>query len=77
LQKSRIETAARSVVRWSCDDWRSGHDVSGVDTMIGMWVVDLATDLLPTGAKVQFTVYWPDSGRWERTNFSVSIGRSQ
>jgi glucoamylase len=76
-KKLRIETAAAPVVHWSCDDWKSSQDVSGVDTTIGMWVVDLATDLLPTGAKVRFTVYWPDSGRWEGTDFSVCIGRSQ
>ena len=76
-KKLRIETAAAPLVHWSCDDWQSSRDVSGVDTTIGMWVVDLATDLLPTGAKVRFTVYWPDSGRWEGTDFSVSIGRSQ
>ena len=76
-KKLRIETAAAPVVHWTCDDWKSSHDVSGVDTTIGMWVVDLATDLLPAGAKVAFTIYWPDSDRWEGTDFSVSIGRSQ
>jgi glucoamylase len=72
----RIETTAASVVHWTADDWQSSHDVSGVDTTIGMWISDLATDLLPGGAKVQFTFYWPDSRRWEGTDFSVSIDES-
>jgi len=76
-KKLRIETTAAPLVHWTCDDWKSSHDASGIDTRIGMWVVDLATDLLPAGAKVAFTIYWPDSDRWEGTDFSVSIGRSQ
>jgi glucoamylase len=75
-KKLRIETAAACVVHWSADEGRSNQDVSSVDTTIGMWVTDLATDLLPAGAKVQFTIYWPDSRRWEGTDFSVSIGES-
>jgi glucoamylase len=76
-KKLRIETAAASVVRWTSDDWQSSHDVSGVDTTIGMWTADLATDLLAVGSVVQFTVYWPDSRRWEGRDFSVSIDESQ
>ena len=75
-KKLRIETAAASVVHWSSDEWQSNQNVSSFDTTIGMWVTDLATDLLPAGAKVQFTIYWPDSRRWEDADFSVSIGES-
>jgi glucoamylase len=72
-KKLRIETAAESLVHWTSDGWQTTHDVSSLDTTIGMWVADVATDLLPGGSKVQFTVYWPNSRRWEGADFSVSI----
>jgi hypothetical protein len=36
-------------------------------------VADVRTATLPTGGMVHFTFYWPDAGRWEQTNFIVTV----
>jgi glucoamylase len=72
----RIETQAPVMVHWSSDAWRSTRDSEGIDSTIGIWVADLATELLPVGAQVQFTLYWPNANRWEGRNFCVSVTAS-
>ena len=45
----------------------------------GMWihVADLTTEALPEGKQVTFTLYWPDTNRWDGANFIVGIGSLQ
>ncbi len=72
-KRLRIETQARAVVRWTSDSWTTSNDVEAADTTLGIWVADLATDSLAIAADVQFTAYWPDSDRWEGTNYAVTV----
>jgi glucoamylase len=69
----RIELLARAVVHWTDDGWRTVHDSETCDTTLGPHVVDLPTSLLPSGATVTFTFYWPQADRWEGTDFFLSI----
>jgi glucoamylase len=70
----RIEAQARFVIHWTCGDRGPTQECDGVDTTIGVWVADLATNLLPPGSEVRFTFFWPDADRWEGTSFSVCVG---
>ncbi len=69
----RLEVLAATVVRWSTDGWASVHDTPAQDRGIGLWTADLPTASLSTGGAVDFTFHWVDSGRWEGTNFRVTV----
>ena len=69
----RIETLSPATVHWSIDGWRTTSDSSTRDTGIGVYVVDLATESLMSGERLDFTFYWPDVRKWEQTNFAVMI----
>jgi glucoamylase len=69
----RVETTAPARVRWSDDDWKTVHDTGTRDSGLGIHVADLATASLSSGARVKFTFYWPEAGRWEGTDFVVGV----
>jgi glucoamylase len=69
----RLETLAPCLVHWSADGWRTPHETSSRDTGLGEHVVDLPTDTLPVGARIDFTFRWPEVNRWEEANFQVAI----
>jgi glucoamylase len=59
-------------LRWSLDGWRAHDDTPAKSTELGFHYVDIR---LPEQARepVQFTLYWPETGRWEGRDFSVVI----
>jgi glucoamylase len=69
----RIELLAAATVHWSADDWQTTHDVNAIDTTLGIWYVDLPTRDVSAGSRVKFTFHWSEAGRWERTDFTVSV----
>ncbi len=71
----RIETLSPASVHWTFDGWRSTNDSSTWDTELGIYVVDLATENLQSGERVDFTFYWPDAGKWEQKDFTVVIDK--
>lgn len=69
----RITTPASAIIHWSDDDWNTVHDTTTRDTGLAIHIADLATESLPEGKQVKFTIYWPDTGHWEGTDFFVRI----
>jgi glucoamylase len=69
----RVETLARATVHWGVNEWSDVRDVETVDTGLGVYVADLATDHLASGGSVQFTFFWPDVTRWEGVDFHVNV----
>ena len=69
----RIETLAAAIVHWSVDDWCTVHDTPTSDTTLGVHVADLQTMDACTGGRVRLTFYWPDTGRWEASDFLVWV----
>ena len=69
----RLETTAPSLVHWSADGWKTVQDSESRDTGLGKFFVDLPTDRLPAGARIDFTFFWPDVGRWEHIDFCVEV----
>lgn len=74
-QRLRIETLSPALVHWTFDGWRTTADSSTRDTGLGVHVVYLATEHLQAGEQIDFTFYWPDSGRWEQKDFTVVVDR--
>ena len=73
----RIEVLQPAVVHWSLDGWRTALDSNTRDTGIGLHVADLPSDRLPVGAGLLFTFRWPLAGRWEGTDFAVTVDERQ
>jgi glucoamylase len=69
----RVELLAPAVVHWSLNDWNTVHDTRTVDTGLGVHFADLPTDKLPPNANAIFTIFWPETGKWEGVDFQVSV----
>ncbi|AMV71208.1 glucan 1,4-alpha-glucosidase [Desulfuromonas carbonis] len=69
----RIETLAAAVVHWSQDAWATTADARTRDGGLGIHLADLPTAALPAGTAILFTLYWPDTGNWEGTDFMIRI----
>ena len=68
----RIETSVPALVYWSSDAWSTVHSLPSRDPGLGLHVVDLELASL-SGRRLIFTFYWPDTGNWEGTDFTVGI----
>ena len=69
----RLEVLAPANVHWSVNDWARAHDTPTRDTGLGVHVADLPTRGLAASARLLFTFYWPDAGRWEDADFAVTL----
>ncbi len=69
----RIVTIVPATVHWGRDEWSDVQDVATVDTGLGVYVADLATDRLAVGENVHFTFFWPESDRWEGVDFRLRV----
>ncbi len=69
----RLEVLAPAVVHWSIDDWHTVYDTETLDTGLGVYLVNLSTDKLPSGRKINFTFYWSQVSRWEQVDFFVVV----
>ncbi len=69
----RIETDATATIHYSCDGWATTADADTADTGLGIYVAQLPTSDLAAGARIVFTFYWEDQGRWEGRDFSVDV----
>jgi glucoamylase len=70
----RIETLAPAIIHWSGDDWKTIHDVTAREAVLGMYIADLDTKTLAEGKDVKFTLYWPDAEHWQGEDFTVRVG---
>jgi len=68
----RVEVLAAAMVRWSLDDWRTGHETQTTDTRLGIHFADLPTDQLAPGGTARFTFFWLAAKRWEGEDFAVA-----
>ena len=69
----RVELLAPAVVHWSVDNWKTAADVKTADSGLGLQCADLPTNKLPIEGRVTFTLFWPDAGKWEGTNWEVVV----
>ena len=69
----RIEALCPATVHWSVDGWKNTKDSSTRDTGLGVYMVDLPTEGLKPGERVDFTFFWQNVAKWEQTDFAVTI----
>ena len=72
-QVLRVELTAPAIVRWTDDEWRSQADLATVTVGLGLHTVELPTQALLRGRKVEFTWRREDTGEWRGENYSVTV----
>lgn len=68
----RIQSTANFRLHWSADGWATPQDTSAVQTDVGVFYADVATDQQTPGP-LKFTFYWPDASRWEGRDYEVNL----
>jgi glucoamylase len=69
----RLQVPTPVVVHWSIDGWHTIQDIETQDTTLGVYIADLPTERLFHGTTIVFTFYWPEAGRWEERDFTVTV----
>ena len=70
----RIELLAPARVRCSLDGWQTWADLDARETGVGVWVTDVTgSNRLRPGARVDFTMWWPEAGHWEGRDLHVTV----
>jgi glucoamylase len=69
----RVDCAHAAQVRWSVDGWKTTKESKTVNSELGVYYAVLDTAALRAGRAIDFTFYWPESGRWEGRNFEVKV----
>jgi glucoamylase len=74
----RVETLAPARVQWTIttDEGRTDprvHEAMTRDTGLGVYIADLPTEQMESGATIAFTFYWPEDDRWEGIDYSVEV----
>ncbi len=73
----RLEFLAPARVRYTLDSWQGWTDIDARDTGTGVWLVDVpGSDQLRLGDTVEFTVWWPEAGRWEGRDLRVEVSEA-
>ena len=67
----RIQLKRQGAIVWTVDAWASSRVEQTRDTGLGYWVADLATEDVPPGGAVEWTVSYAD-GRWEGGNYKLT-----
>jgi glucoamylase len=72
-KKLRVELLSPSIVHWTMDGWQTADDTPTRDTGLGVYAVDLPTQMLPSGRSVEFTFFWPETDQRQGANFKVLV----
>jgi glucoamylase len=69
----RICLPEPAVVHWGVDGWQRIADTASVDQGLDMHVVEITGAQLATKRRIDFTIYWTASSRWEGRDYAVQI----
>jgi len=72
-QQLRLCLPEAATVHWGVDGWQRSADAATHDTGLGLHVVDLPTENLSTGQRIDFTFYWIQAARWQDDDYQVAI----
>lgn len=71
--KLRIIAHSDSIIRWTADGWQTIKNDQFKVNNLNIRYIDLPTDGLPWGTKIEFTFYWNEYNKWEGINYVVEI----
>jgi hypothetical protein len=70
----RLVLSAEATIVWSADRW-AGHTKTptAYEPALRLWFADLATEQVPAGEIIEFTLLWEPGRRPEGRNWQVSV----
>jgi glucoamylase len=71
-RRLRVEAEELFELRWSTDGWKTVETTRSTPVEDAGFYVDAAPG---EGERIEFTLYWPERGRWEGRNYSVAVER--
>lgn len=72
-QALRIELGEPSTIRWTHDEWRNYDDVATSTVGLGLHTLELPTQALFRGTKIEFTWRNENDGKWRGQNYAVTV----
>lgn len=60
-RRVKLQLREPAAIRWTADDWASFKETSTVDTLLGLHVAELPTQIMRPGAQMSWTV-WTEGG---------------
>ncbi|MGH8714496.1 MAG: glycoside hydrolase family 15 protein, partial [Casimicrobiaceae bacterium] len=76
-QELRICLPAPARVHWGVDGWRRITDTATLDGGLGLHVAAIPAAALASATRVDFTLCWSASSRWEGRDYAVHIRPQQ
>ena len=61
------------ILHWGLDGWQSTKDAATQDTGLGLHVVELKTETLRAGQRIDFTFRHVDSGEWSGHDYTIAV----
>ena len=61
------------ILHWGLDGWQSTKDAATQDTGLGLHVVELKTEILRAGQRIDFTFRHVDSGEWSGHDYTIAV----
>lgn len=69
----RFISDSQFTLHHSWDSWHSVRDKMSMMADNGLFYLDISTDNKTEESELLFTFYWPESGKWEGTDFSITV----
>jgi glucoamylase len=72
-QSLRFVFAEPAVVHWGIDDWQHPQDTATVLSVLGLQVVDLASEALAAGQRLLFSIQDVATGNWFENDRVIEV----
>jgi glucoamylase len=72
----RICLAEPARVHWGLDGWQRITDTGTIDLGLGLHVADIPASIMASRKRLDFTIQWAASLRWEGRDYAVHIRRA-
>ncbi len=72
-KRLRICLPAPALVHWGTDGWRNVTDMPTRETGLGLHMVELPTDALRPGQRLDFTFRWTRDGHWQGQDYTIEV----
>ena len=72
-QRVRVCLCAPALVHWGIDGWQQVSDIPTRDFGLGLHVADLPSASLHDGQRVDLTLFWTASKRWDGRDYRIDV----
>jgi glucoamylase len=70
-RRLRVQLPRPGAVHYTFDDWETFAEVEAADTTLGVWIAEIPSNKLPSGAQFSWTAHYMTG--WEGKNFTLTV----